>query len=35
LKLLQASYGAFTEGLDTPDLQDAKAMLEQLAHQPS
>jgi len=29
--LLSPICGAFTEGLDTPVLQDAKALLEQLA----
>jgi predicted ATPase len=28
--LLAETYGWFTEGLDTPDLRDAKALLEQL-----
>jgi hypothetical protein len=30
-QLLAAIYGWFTEGFDTPDLQDAKALLEELA----
>jgi predicted ATPase len=29
-RLLQAIYGWFTEGLDTTDLQDARALLEEL-----
>jgi predicted ATPase len=29
-ELLAAAYGSFTEGLDTPDLQEAKALLEEL-----
>jgi predicted ATPase len=29
--LLAAVYGWFTEGFDTPDLKDAKALLEGLA----
>ena len=29
--LLAPIYGWFTEGFDTPDLQDAKALLEELA----
>jgi predicted ATPase len=29
-KLLAAAYESFTEGLDTPDLQEAKALLEEL-----
>ena len=29
--LLAPVYGWFTEGLDTPDLKDAKALLDQLA----
>jgi predicted ATPase len=29
--LLAPIYGWFTEGLGTPDLQDAKALLDQLA----
>ena len=29
--LLTPIYGWFTEGFDTPDLQDAKALLEELA----
>ena len=28
--LLAPVYGWFTEGLDTPDLQDAKALLDEL-----
>ena len=28
--LLAPVYGWFTEGLDTPDLKDAKALLDQL-----
>jgi hypothetical protein len=30
-QLLAASYGWFTEGFETPDLQEAKALLEGLA----
>ena len=30
-ELLAPLYGWFTEGFDTPDLQDAKALLEELA----
>ena len=30
VKLLQASYDQFTEGFETPDLKDAKVLLEQL-----
>ena len=29
--LLAPLYGSFTEGFDTPDLKDAKALLEELA----
>ena len=29
--LLTPIYGCFTEGFDTPDLQDAKALLDELA----
>jgi hypothetical protein len=29
--LLTAVYGWFTEGFDTPDLKDAKALLDELA----
>jgi predicted ATPase len=29
--LLSPIYGWFTEGFDTPDLQEAKALLEELA----
>jgi len=29
--LLAPVYGWFTEGFDTPDLKDAKALLDQLA----
>ena len=32
VKLLQASYDQFTEGFKTPDLKDAKLLLEQLGH---
>ena len=32
VKLLQASYDRFTEGFETPDLKDAKVLLEQLGH---
>jgi predicted ATPase len=28
--LLQSVYGWFTEGFDTPDLKDAKALLDEL-----
>jgi hypothetical protein len=28
--LLAETYGWFTEGFDTPDLQEAKALLDQL-----
>jgi predicted ATPase len=31
LELLSPLYGWFTEGFDTPDLQDARALLEALA----
>jgi predicted ATPase len=31
LQLLAEIYGWFTEGFDTADLQDAKALLEELA----
>ncbi len=31
-KLLAEIYGWFTEGFDTPDLRNAKALLEQIAH---
>jgi len=31
LKLLAPIYGWFTEGFDTPVLQNAKALLDQLA----
>jgi predicted ATPase len=30
-ELLAAVYGCFTEGFDTLDLKEAKALLEQLA----
>ena len=30
-ELLTSVYGWFTEGFDTPDLQEAKALLEALA----
>ena len=30
-ELLAPLYGWFTEGFDTPDIQDAKALLEELA----
>ena len=30
-RLLAPIYGWFTEGLDTPDLKDAKALLNELA----
>ena len=30
-ELLAPIYGWFTEGFDTPDLQDAKALLAELA----
>ena len=29
-ELLDPIYGWFTEGFDTPDLEDAKALLDQL-----
>jgi predicted ATPase len=29
--LLAETYGWFTEGFDTPDLQEAKALLEELS----
>ncbi len=29
--LLAAVYGGFTEGFDTPDLKDAKALLDELS----
>jgi len=29
-ELLSAVYGWFTEGFDTPDLQEAKVLLEEL-----
>ena len=31
LSLLASVYGWFTEGFDTPDLKDAKALLDELA----
>ena len=31
-KLLSEVYGWFTEGFDTKDLQEAKALLEELSH---
>jgi predicted ATPase len=31
-QLLAETYGWFTEGFDTADLQDAKALLEELRH---
>ena len=31
-ELLAKIYGWFTEGFDTPDLQEAKALLEELNH---
>src|SRR5262249_7178934 len=31
LKLLQSVYDQFTEGFDTPDLRDAKALIENLS----
>jgi class 3 adenylate cyclase len=31
LELLEPVYGSFTEGFDTPDLQEAKSLLNQLA----
>jgi predicted ATPase len=31
-KLLSDVYNWFTEGFDTKDLQDAKALLEELSH---
>jgi predicted ATPase len=30
-ELLEPVYGSFTEGFDTPDLQEAKSLLNQLA----
>jgi predicted ATPase len=30
-ELLAAVYGWFTEGFDTPDLKEAKALLDELA----
>ena len=30
--MLAEIYGWFTEGFDTADLKDAKALLEELAH---
>jgi predicted ATPase len=30
-QMLAAVYGWFTEGFDTPDLQDARALLDTLA----
>jgi hypothetical protein len=30
-QLLAGIYGWFTEGFDTPDLKDARALLEELA----
>jgi predicted ATPase len=30
-ELLASIYGWFTEGFDTPDLQEAKALLEELS----
>ena len=32
--LLAPIYGWFTEGFDTPDLKDAKALLDELASDP-
>ena len=32
-ELLAPVYGWFTEGFDTPDLKEAKALLEELAHE--
>ncbi len=29
-KMLGETYGWFTEGLDTPDLEDAKVLLDEL-----
>ncbi len=31
-KMLSEIYGWFTEGFDTKDLQEAKALLEELSH---
>ena len=31
--LLSSIYGGFTERFDTPDLRDARALLEELAEQ--
>jgi predicted ATPase len=31
-QMLAEIYGWFTEGLDTKDLQEAKALIEELAH---
>ncbi len=31
-KMLAEIYGWFTEGFDTKDLQEAKALLEELSH---
>jgi hypothetical protein len=33
-KLLAPVYGWFTEGFDTPDLKDAKALLDELGWSP-
>jgi hypothetical protein len=31
--MLEEIYGRFTEGLDTPDLKDASALLKQLSNE--
>ena len=31
-RMLSESYGWFTEGFDTKDLQEAKALIEELRH---
>ena len=33
--MLAEIYGWFTEGFDTPDLKDAKALLDQLSEEPT
>jgi predicted ATPase len=33
--MLSEIYGWFTEGFDTPDLKDAKALLDKLSNKPS
>ena len=31
LELIRSTYDAFSEGFDTPDLQEAKALIEELS----